>query len=158
MASLASMRFKHLLAVGLSLLLLSVSSWASVCELSCSLSHAYPVFEPTVGASAAQAHEVGIPETNLPHSHCGHVHTAKPASAANHSFENTSNCTDDPCAQTQTFTRVNSVEDADSGRVHFAVLASIPTIAFDVRLGTAKQEYSLTKFLPLGPLAVSLRI
>jgi len=152
------MQLKHVLVFCLSLLLLCVPASAYVCELSCSLSHVHPVSKPTRGASATRAQEAAISETNAPHSHCGHVHKARQSNAANHSFENTSNCTDDPCAQTQTFTRVNSVEDADSGRVHFAVLASVRTVAFDVRLGTAKQEYSLAKFLPLGPLAVSLRI
>src|ERR1035437_5199452 len=120
------MRVKHVLAVGVSVLLLCVSSWASVCELSCSLSHAHPVPKPTRGSSAKPAHEVGTSEMNALHSHCGHANMARPSSAANHSFESTSHCTNAPCVQVQTLSSpVNGRDGAQPGSV-LAVLASVP--------------------------------
>ena len=158
MACVGCMQFKRVLVFSLSALLLCVSASASVCELSCSLSHLNPVSEPTVGASATQAHETGISQTSAPHSHCGHAHTARPGTAANHNFEDTSKCTDASCAQAQTLSRTTNLNDAESGSVHFAVLASTPPVASDVQFGNTKHEYSLTRFLPLDPLSVSLRI
>jgi hypothetical protein len=158
MASVRFMRFRRAFVFCLSALLLCVPVSASVCELSCSLSRVDLASEPTEGASATQAHELGISEKNAPHSYCGHVHTARLGSAANHSFENTSKCTDASCVQAATLSRVNSVDDTDSGSVHFVVLASVPKVAFDVQFGTAQHEYALTKFLLLDPLTVSLRI
>jgi len=157
-ASVGIMQLKHVLVFCLSLLLLCVPASASVCELSCSLSHVHPVSKPTRGASATRAQEAAISETNAPHSHCGHVHKARQSNAANHSVEDTSKCTDASCAQAQTLSRVTNLDGAESGSVHFAFLGSVPTVAFDVQFGTTKHEYALTKFLLLDPLSVSLRI
>src|ERR1035437_6623458 len=96
------MRLRNVLAIILSISLICVSSWASACELSCSLSHSYPVSKSARGSSITQANEVQTSGTNAPHSHCGHAKTASPGSAAKHSFENTSKCTNAPCAQAQT--------------------------------------------------------
>lgn len=158
MAFVGCMQLKRVLVFCLSALLLCESASASVCELSCSLSHVDPVCKPTVGASATQANEAGISQTSAPHSHCGHARTARPGSAASDSVENTSDCSNAFCAQAQTPSRTTNLNDAESGRVHFTVLASAPPVASDVQLGNIKHEYSLTKFLPLDPLSVSLRI
>jgi hypothetical protein len=157
MASMGCMQLKHVVAVGLSVLLLCVSSWASVCELSCSLSHAYP--EPARGSSATQAHELSTSEANAPHSHCGHAKAARPSSAANHSFESTSQCTNAPCAQAQTLSSpVNGRDDARPEGVHFAVVASGPAVASNILSGSAKHGRALTKLLLLDLLSVGLRI
>ena len=158
MACVGCMQFKRVLVFSLSALLLCVSASASVCELSCSLSHLNPVSEPTVGASATQAHETGISQTSAPHSHCGHAHTARPGTAANRNVEDISQCSDRSCAQAHAFSRVNRLYAAQRGSAPLAVLASVPTVAPDVQFGTAKHEYALTKFLALDPLSVSLRI
>src|ERR1035437_10486904 len=139
------MRVKHVLAVGVSVLLLCVSSWASVCELSCSLSHAHPVPKPTRGSSAKPAHEVGTSEMNALHSHCGHANMARPSSAANHSFESTSHCTNAPCVQVQTLSSpVNGRDGAQPGSV-LAVLASVPAVASNILFRSAKHERALAK-------------
>lgn len=158
MARVGFMQCRRLLIFCLSTLLLCVSASASVCELSCSLSHVDPVSKPTVGAPALRHVKLVHPKRARPHSHCGHVHKARQGNAANHSVENTSDCSNAPCAQAQTFSLVNSVEDTDSGRVHSSLLLSVPTVAFNVSLSIAKHECALTKFLPLDPLSVSLRI
>lgn len=152
------MQFKHVLTVGLSLMLLCVSAWASVCELSCSLSHAYPVSKLTKDSKATQVREVSTSETNAPHSHCGHAKTTGPSSAANHSFENTCKCTDAPCAQAQTLSRVNRQDGTRPGGVHFAVLAHTPTVTSNILFSTAKPEHVLTRILQLDTMSVSLRI
>lgn len=158
MTWVGSVQCRRVLIFCLSALLLCVSASASVCELSCSLSHVYPVCNPTGSASATLAREVGMSETSAPHSHCGHVHKARQGNAANHNVEETSKCTDASCARVQPLSRTTNLNDAESGSVHFSVLASVPAVAFSVRIGTAKHEYALSKFLPLDPLSVSLRI
>lgn len=160
MASLGSMQLRHLLAVGLSALLLSVSSWASVCELSCSLSHAYPAPKLTPGSSATQAHEASTPEINAPDSHCGHARTARPRNVADHSFEATSHCTNAPCVQGQTL--LSSVNGRDGARPegvqHFVPVAPVPVAASNISFGSAKRERVLPKLPSLDPLSTSLRI
>lgn len=153
------MQLKHLVAGGLSVLLLCVSSWASVCELSCSLSHSYPVSKSVRGSSATLANEADLSETNTPRSHCGHTKSVKPSSAANHGFENTSHCANVPCLQAQTFSSpVNGRDGAQPLAVHCAVLASVPAVASNILVGSANQERALTMLLPVHPLSVSLRI
>src|SRR5450759_898928 len=153
------MQLRNALAIVLATSLLSVSSWASMCELSCSLSHGYPVSKPTTASSAAQANEVNTSGTNTPHSHCGHAKTASPGNATNHSFENTSRCTNAPCAQAQSLSSpVNGRDGSQPGGVHFTVLAPVPAVASNILFGKAKHERALTKLLPLDPLSVGLRI
>lgn len=159
MASVGSMQFKQLLAASLSLLLLSVSSWASVCELSCSLSHADPVSKPTGSSTAKQAHEVGRSEMNAAHSHCGHAKAFRPTGGSNHSFENASSCMNASCAQAQTLSSpVNGRDITKHHGLRLAVLVSVPAPPSNDLFGSPKCECALTKFLPLGLLSVGLRI
>jgi hypothetical protein len=152
------MQLRNALAIVLATSLLSVSSWASVCELSCSLSHG-PGSKPTRASSATQANEVHTSGTNTPHSHCGHAKTVSPDNAANHSFENTSKCTNAPCTQAQSLSSpVNGRDGSQPGGVHFTVLASVPAVASNILFGSAKHERALTKLLSLDPLSVGLRI
>jgi hypothetical protein len=152
------MQLKHVLIFCLSVLLLCVPASASVCELSCSLSHVYPVHKPTGGASAKQAHQIGTSETIAPHSHCGHASTARPVGPADQGIENSDKCTNALCAQAQTLSQVNRLDGAKPGSVYFAVLASVPTVVSNFVFGTAKHEFALAKLVPLDPLSVSLRI
>ena len=154
------MQLKYrVLAMGLSVLLLCLSAWASVCELSCSLSHVYPVSGPTRGCSATGASRVGTSETSISDSHCGHANRARPSSAANHSFEKTSKCTIAPCAQVQTLSSpVNGRDGIQPGGVYLAVPASIAAVASNILLGGARHERALAKLPPLELLAVNLRI
>ena len=152
---------KHLLVVGLSVLLLYALSWASLCELSCSLSHAYAVPQPARDSSTAKARERSASNSRTPQSHsrCGHTTSAKTSNGDNESFESTSHCNSAPCAHAQTLaspvTGRNAARTAD---VHLPVDPSLPPGTSHIHCGRSANELALTKLLWTSPLSVSLRI
>jgi hypothetical protein len=158
MATVGSSQVKHVLAVGVSVLLLCVSSWSSVCELSCSISRAHSVPQPMPRPSAKLAHEAGPSQARAVYSHCGHVYKARPKSAANHSFENTCHCANAPCVQVGTFSSPENARDgAQPEATHFAVVAPVSVIA-SISFGYTQREGTVPKLLPLDRSSVSLRI
>jgi hypothetical protein len=153
------MQFKHLHAVGLSLLLLCVTSWAPACEVCCSLSQTCTAHNPMSSSPTARAHALGASQTHTLHSHCDQAKTARPISAVNHSLEKTSSCMKAPCGRVQTLSSpVNARDGAPSKLVRLAVVAAAPVVASENLGSSAKHERALTKFLPLYSLTVSLRI
>ncbi len=159
MSPLGSMQLKHLLAVSLSLLLLCVTSWASVCGVCCSLAQTCTAPNPISCSPTARAHALGASQTRTLHSHCDHAETARPISAAKHSLEKTSRCMKAPCGQVQTLSSpVNARDGAPSKLVHLTVVAAAPVVASENLGCSVKHERALTRFLPLHPLTVSLRI
>ena len=153
------MRLGNALAIVLATSLLCVSSWASACELSCSLAHSYPLSESAGATSAAQATEIASFGMNAPHSHCGHAKTAGPSNSATPHFESASNCAGAPCAQVQALSSpVNGRDVAELKGVHFAVLASVPAGASNSLFRSYKRDCAPINLLPLDPLSVGLRI
>lgn len=150
------MPLKHPLAAALSVLLLCVPSWASVCELTCSLSRSYPVSH-LARASEPQSKD-GQPST--PRSHCSHAASVRPGSAATHNVENTSKCTNGLCTQAAVLSSPVNVQDGvqmGSGPLSvFAVLPHADALITEIR--SAKREVARPKLLLCDSLSVSLRI
>ena len=152
---------KHLLVVGLSVLLLYALSWASLCELSCSLSHAYAVPQPARDSSTAKARERSASNSRTPQSHsrCGHTTSARACSPADRSFERKSQCNNAPCAQAQTLASpVTGRNGAQTVNVHLSAVPLLPAVTSNIQCGMPANELALTKLLPTSPLSVSLRI
>jgi hypothetical protein len=148
------MQLKHAIAAGISVLILCVSSFASVCELSCSLTH--PAKHPTRHSSAQQTSE-----TSMSMSECGHAMTRKADRPADRSCEDTSTCSGTPCDQAPVFVSQLTVRQNPSAAVHtqFVSIATrshqaIIDAGFDV-LQPARMQVEPPL---IGPLSLALRI
>lgn len=147
----------RILAAVLAISLISISSWVSVCELSCSLSHSYPLSYLAKVAFEAQPRDA---QTSTPRSHCGHVTPIWPSATATHNFENTSGCTNAPCMQAAVLSSpVNGLDRVQIGSRQLALPAvleradSVNTRFCSIKRGAARPKVSL-----LDPRSVGLRI
>jgi hypothetical protein len=159
-----SMPLKHALAAALSLLLLCASSFASACELSCSLAPSHPVSSQVSGSkdpSTALASEPAASAVTTSHSHCGHAGTARQSSAVTQHFEDASTCTSAPCTQAQIFSTPMSGKDSvQIESTHLAVTIAIvsPVSRISTRSDIVKLQHAPPKSLLLDPLSIALRI
>jgi hypothetical protein len=160
------MKWKHAIAGTLSLLLLGVTSLASACELSCSLSPSHPVSTPLSAAPAdsmAPATQVNkvVDSATMSHSHCGHAGMGRRSSAATHHFEDTSSCRSAPCAQAQVLS--SPISDKYSAQIesrHLAVIiATVSAVEDASSPSEAMQfEHAPPRLVLVDPLSVALRI
>lgn len=152
-----TMQLKHTIAAALSVLLLCVPSWASACELECSLSHSNPASDVARASSDAQPEHA---QESTRSSHCGRAAKVKPGSAATHNFESTSKCTNTTCAQPAAVSSpVNAQDGVRMGSGPLSVVAVLPhTDALIAECSSAKSEAARPKVLPPDSLSVSLRI
>ncbi|MGC2109780.1 MAG: hypothetical protein WA655_09700 [Candidatus Korobacteraceae bacterium] len=150
------MQWKHVIAGVLSLLLLGVSSLASACELSCTLSAMRPASSPAKIHSAEEA----TSDTNMAHSHCGHAKVAPRSRAIAHHFEDAANCDNAPCTQAQILLSPVIGKDA-AGTDHgsFAVVAMVVSTGdYGGLFARVKRKSSQLEPNLVDPLVVALRI
>jgi|SRR5664279_1222265 len=137
------MRQKRTFAVGIALLMLCVSSFASVCELSCSLPHSAAM--PAHNSASQQPGPAGV---MIVHSHCGDVAVPVSSHPASYNLESGSNCSGSPCGPTTTFSspvnaRENAVRAVDG---QSAILATVSGSA-----ASALTHFDLLTRTDLGP-------
>jgi hypothetical protein len=151
------MQLKHILAAALAVLLLCVPSWASVCELSCSLSRSYPAPHLARASSNAQPEHT---HGDTPRSHCGHVTSATRGGAAAQNIENASKCMSAPCTQAAVLSSpVNGQDGVRMASGPLSAFAVLPHAdALITEFSSAKREAARPKLLPPDSRPVSLRI
>jgi hypothetical protein len=153
------MAIRRLFAVGVALLVLCVSSFASVCELNCTLPHSNEV--------PAHPSRVGVvPDVKavpaMSHSHCGHamVGSSKNGSAAN--YTDRSKCSGQlPCDTATLFSTPFKVSD-NAGRVSrigvLSVELHLPAAISGDNPAKLIQNHAPPKLPQVNPFSVALRI
>jgi hypothetical protein len=151
------MQIRRAFSIGISLLLLCVPSFASMCDLNCSLPHSVPKL--VKHDSTMQPVE---PAASMAHSHCGHAAMRHAdSSGAKYACEDRSNCSDRPCSRTQVLSSPVGVREntAQMTQDQVAILKAGSGAAQDVGHGDIlKLEPNPSESLPADPLFLSLRI
>jgi hypothetical protein len=150
------MHAKRTVAVVVSILLLAVSSSASLCEISCSLSKPHPVPHFAKASSLAP----GQGRRSALHSHCGQTAPATPAGTTSHTLENISRCSNVPCAQAAALSSPLKVLDgAQIEKLPLAPLSVLPhPVRIDSLLLNVRREAARREIYPPNSHSVDLRI
>jgi len=149
------MRARRTVAISISILLAVVSTSASQCEISCSLSG--PRFW-AASRTASAARSQGT-HSHFGHSHCGHV--AKPDHTIPESFESTSSCSNASCLETAVLSSPGKSQDReriDRRPIAFASVLSLPIRVNRPPLQNPRPEGARETAVPLGALPINLRI
>jgi len=148
---------KRTVAVAVSILLLAVSSSASLCEISCSLSKPNPMLHLAKASSVARSQDR---RTQVFHSHCGHTAASNLGGTPSHSFENISMCSNAPCAQAVAlFSPMKGDDRAQMESPPLALLSLLPhPVRIDPLLLNSRCEAAPRKASPLDAPSIGLRI
>ena len=142
------MKVRNAIAVGASLLLLCASSFASVCELSCSIGSSRPVTNATTAA-----------EVVTPHSQCDGAGMHHQAPVAEHTCAPVTRCHEAPCGQASIYSSLLSArENATIEAAQFVMPVAIPSTGVHSELHIVKIGGPQLKILLRGPSSLPLRI
>jgi hypothetical protein len=153
------MAIRRSFAVSVALLVLCVSSFASVCELNCTLPHSNQL--PVHPIRLAAVPDVqAVPA--MSHSHCGHAMTGSSKNGSAASYTDRSKCSGQlPCDTATIFSAPSKVSD-NAGRVSGIGVVTVEllrpaTIGGD-HPAKLIQSHAPPKLPQVNPLSVALRI